>query len=417
MATNFASYSQMGTHRACPQQWNYSTIRKLKRDDPLDVRVELEFGNWWHAIRAADSIERGRWHESLKRIPEELQTTDDGPRIRTDATDLVDRVMEKAHQWWDGMDADVAEVWMNRIGGDLPSRLKYVNEQWYDQWGEDIEYEHPLAVEFRWRRELPTLSDPDTGEEADPDTAMVGYVDEIYWDSRRKIVVARDHKAHKTLGTQSSADDMMDSQLQVYSWGASPEVTSWGMGSIQAVAYDRIKMVAPRPPSLTSSGKLASRNGEPSISASDLRTYLEWSAGPDGEGVVWKGAMLPKTAAEKEAEKNGETVERRYKEGGVYTTDPAIVERLSDPAARSAWFQRSLTPLNRNIVVGHLRAAVDTAFDMTRSRRRVEESGEAGRNLTSRCKWCPFVELCRAELAGGPGGEYDLTAYNLRQGK
>lgn len=391
MATNFASYSQIGTHRACPQQWQYGTIRKLKRDDPLDVRVELEFGNWWHALRAADSIERGRRKESLKRIPEELQTTDDGPRIRTDASDLVDRVMAEADKWWTNTDAMVAEEWIKRIGGDLPSRLRYVDEQWHERWGDDLEHEHPLAVEFRWRRELPALSDPETGEVADPDTAMVGYVDELYWDDRRKMIVARDHKAHKSLGTQSSADDMMDSQLQVYSWGASPEVSSWGMGQIKAVAYDRIRMVAPKSPKVTQAGTLSK-----AVSDYDLRTYLEFCEGPDGQGAPYPGRK-----------KDGS-------DAGFYTADPAVVENLSDPASRSAWFQRTLTPLNRNIVIGHLRAAVDTAFDMTRTRRRVAESGEAGRNLTSRCKWCPFVELCRAELSGGPDGEYDLAAYNLR---
>lgn len=426
MAESYTTYSQITTHRGCPQRFNYAYVRGLKKIDPEDVKVELEFGNWWHALRAADSIERGSAAGSLQWVPKRLKTVDDGPVIpihtsiaemvdlaAEDSLHLVDEVIAQAEQWWRGLPEAVKDQWIERIGADLPTRLTYADEQWHERWKEDLPFEEPLAVEFYWRRDLPTLSDPETGEVADPDTAMLGFIDELFYDTRRGFVVARDHKSSRELGTRSSVDDMMDSQLQIYAWGASPTVTSWGRGPIKSVAYDRMKMVHPRPPSLTSSGNLASRNGEPSIAASDLRTYLEWSAGPDGEGVPWRGAMLPKTAAEKEAEKNGETVERRYKQGGVYRTDPAIVERLSDPAAQSAWFQRTLTPLNRNVVMTHLRASVDSAFDIRRTRFRVSESSEAARNLTRNCKWCPFVELCRAEMTGGPGGDYDLASMRL----
>lgn len=425
MAERYTTYSQITTHRGCPQRFNYAYIRGLRKIDPEDVRVELEFGNWWHALRAADSIERGAALRSLRWVPEKLKTVDDGPRVpvppaaelfdlsESGALDLKGEVLRQAQQWWKSLSDIVQDVWLSRIGASLPERLEYADARWHERWAEDLPFEEPLAVEFYWRRDLPTLSDPQTGEVEDPDTAMLGFVDELYFDTRRGFVVARDHKTSKELGTQSSVDDMMDSQLQVYAWGASPTVTSWGRGPIKAVAYDRMKMVHPRPPSLTSSGNLASRNGEPSIGASDLHTYLEWSAGPDGEGVPWKGAMLPKTKEEKEAEKNGETVERRYKPGGVYKTDESVVARLSDPAAVSAWFQRTLTPLNRNIITTHLRATVDSAFDISRTRFRVSESQEAARNLTRNCKWCPFVELCRAEMTGGPGGDYDLAAMRL----
>ena len=426
MAERYTTYSQITTHRGCPQRFNYAYIRGLRKVDPEDVKVELEFGNWWHALRAADSIERGLALDSLQWVPKRLKTVDDGPVIELGTLDelreqfsdegsvkLRDAVLSQATQWWGSLLTAVHETWQERIGASLPERLAYADARWHERWAEDLEFEEPLAVEFYWRRDLPTLSDPETGEVSSPDTAMLGFVDELFFDTRRGFVVARDHKSSKELGTQTSVDDMMDSQLQIYAWGASPTVTSWGRGPIKAVAYDRMRMVHPRPPSLTSSGNLASRNGEPSLSACDLWTYLDWSVGPDGEGVPWRGAMLPKTKEEKEAEKNGETVERRYKQGGVYTRDDAVVARLDDPAAHSAWFQRTLTPLNRNMLTTHLRASVDSAFDIRRTRFRVNESSEAARNLTRNCKWCPFTELCRAEMTGGPGGDYDLAAMRL----
>ena len=59
VAESYTTYSQITTHRGCPQRFNYAYVRGLKKIDPEDVKVELEFGNWWHALRAADSIERG----------------------------------------------------------------------------------------------------------------------------------------------------------------------------------------------------------------------------------------------------------------------------------------------------------------------------------------------------------------------
>ena len=48
----WASYSQLTTHRACPQRWFYGSVLKLGRaEDPNDPKVELNFGLWWHARR------------------------------------------------------------------------------------------------------------------------------------------------------------------------------------------------------------------------------------------------------------------------------------------------------------------------------------------------------------------------------
>lgn len=418
--TLYTTYSRIAVHRKCPQRYHYAYIRKLERVAPDDVKVELEFGNWWHALRAADSIERGLLHDSLQYVPGKLGTVDghEGIDLRDkvpDGTetlealrdlsqrgylDLVGYVMSEAETWWSTLPAAVRETWQERIGGALPDRLRYVDARWRERWADDLVYERPLAVELHWERDLPALTDEATGEHVDPAARMVGYVDEVYYDERRNLVVVRDHKTHKTLGTRTSAEDMMDSQLQVYAWGASPTITAWGYGPVKAVAYDRVRTTAPKQPKLTATGTLSK-----SVTDYDLPTYLSFAAGPDGTGAPWgeEGAYYVS------GKKKGEP------KFGTYHAEDSVVRALSDPAAASTWQQRTLTPLNRNIVTTHLRAAVDTSLDITATRARVAETGAAGRNLTNDCKWCPFAELCRAEMTGGAGGDYDLEAMYLRE--
>jgi hypothetical protein len=279
------------------------------------------------------------------------------------------------------------ETWADRIGEACPDRLAAMYERWHHQWWHsDIKHERPLAVELGWGRDLPAMRDGEV-----PNTRLVGYVDEVYLDARRNLIVVRDHKAHKSLSTQTTADDMMDSQLQFYAWGASPEITSWGLGKVAATGYDRIRTVKAKTPVVTQSGTLSK-----SITDFDLGTYIEWARGPEGNGVPYPGRAKDGSGA------------------GLYQIEPAIVEKLSTPASTSAWFQRTLTPLNSNLIKVHLRAAVDSAVDLAASRRRAKESGEAARNLTSNCRWCDFVKLCRAEMVGGPGGEYELADMYLR---
>lgn len=414
MVQQFLAYSQITKHRACPQSWMYAYMRKLEKADPLETKVELEFGNWWHALRAADSIERGLAVDSLQWTPQALTTVDDGPRLglpdlaelkeqyAAGEIHLVRRVLEEADTWWKGRTGVEIEAWDDRLGEDLPTRLRRVDAAWRERWAEDLPYEHPLAVELYWQRDLPPLTDPETGKSEDTETTMIGYIDEVYLDTRRNVVAVRDHKAHKALAPRTSVEDMMDSQLQIYAWGASPTVTSWGLGPIRAVAYDRVRMAAPKSPSVTTTGTLSK-----SVTDYDLATYLAFAAGPDGKGVPWGE---PDTFYQS-GKKKGEP------KFGFYQAEETIIAKLSDPAALSAWQQRTMTPLNRNVVMTHLRAAVDTAADVRRSRERANETQEAARNLTKGCQWCPFAELCRAEMTGGAGGDYDLESMWLRPKK
>lgn len=369
----WASYSQLTTHRSCPQRWFYGSMLKLRRlDDPDDPKVELNFGLWWHALMAADSMRRGREHDSLRHTPDEITAGND---VMLMAKGLhTEWVIESSEKAWADLPAEAKEIWLSKLGEPLPDRLRQVYRTWTDRWAVEREYELPLAVELGWGREI-------------TDTArLVGYVDEVYFDTRRNIVVVRDHKTGKQLPSQSALDDMMDSQLQLYAWGAAPVIGEWGMGPISATAYDRVKSVKPTTPRLNKSGTLSK-----TVTQFDIHAYLDWVA----EGQHYEGLAKDGSGA------------------GTYQADPSLIDHLESPAWRSIWHQRTLIPLNANMIRAHLRSAVDTISDIHLTRRRAEQEGAAARNLTGGCKWCDFAALCRAQIVGGPDGEYPLDQYKL----
>jgi hypothetical protein len=377
----YASHSSITTHRECPQRWFYRSVRGLRKIEGDDAAVERDFGSWAHAMWAADALERGRALGTLKWVPDELTTVDDGPTLKA-STATVDEVLGLAVVWWAKQNDAVKSVWLERLGQDLPGRLEYVFARYVERWAAEREAEEPLAVELHWERRLPPVEQPGRGL-VDPKAVLVGYVDKIYRDRRRGIIVVRDHKFHKKLGTQSTADDMMDSQLQLYAWGASPIVTAWGLGPIRATQFDRVRMIKPSQPAVTASGGLSK-----STTDYDLHTYLTWAR----QGVTWgeEGKFFA-SGPRKDLPKFGR-----------YEVEEKEVERLSTPSAIAAWHQRTgPTPLNANIIKAHLRAAVDSALDMqnTYERARIEQA--AARNLGSACRWCDFSELCRTEMFGG----------------
>lgn len=370
------SYSEITTHRRCPQRWVYRYERGLERvPDPDDPQPELNFGTWWHALVAVDAVARGRDHGSLRSAPKRLSFP--GGKIPAEGMD-VRSVLAAARSWWDALTAEAREAFVGRMGEPVADRLSALYDEWRDEWRSEREHERPLAVEMRWERELL------------PGTVLVGYVDEVVYDEERRIVLVRDHKSMRSLPARSAVDDMMDSQLQLYAWGASPQVTRWGMGRIMATGYDRVRSVRATEPKLTLAGTLSK-----SVTDYGLNTYLAWVGG----GVEYPGRK-----------KDGS-------DAGVYRAEESVVERLATPAARSAWFQRTRVPVNTNIVRAHLSAAAATASDIAATGARASEEGDTGRNLGPDCKWCDFASLCRAQMFGGPDGDYDPAEHGLRVGQ
>lgn len=373
MTARKSSYSEIVQHRNCPQKWYYARVLHLVKEQE-DTAPALHMGIAWHALRAADSLERAERWGGLLAEPKEIELL--GQTIQPDEL-TTPAVLDAAITYWQHLDTEAMEAWTKAVGEPLPDRLRTLNARWSEEHAADLEHERPLAVEMGWSRELPNSAD-----------RLVGYVDEVYLDTRRNLVVVRDHKTSKTLGIMSAQDDMMASQLQLYAWGANKRIASWGLGSVTATAYDRVRTMRPTTPRLTKGGQLSKQ-----ITQYDLATYLAWVH----EGQHYEGTKKDGSGA------------------GVYAAEQHVIDHLSSPSWRSNWFQQTLVPINPNIVKAHLRAAMDTMEDIGRTEERGRRDGFAQRNLTDGCKWCDFNALCRAQMVGGPDGTYPLGDYNLKE--
>jgi len=93
-----ATYSSLTLHRRCPQAWKYRYIDGLRRARS-EVTPALDFGSWFHAVRALDRINKGTVEGTLKAHPEEIQTTDTGPTFPWDAS--PSDVLAAAVEYWD----------------------------------------------------------------------------------------------------------------------------------------------------------------------------------------------------------------------------------------------------------------------------------------------------------------------------
>lgn len=369
---DWASYSAIGTFRACPQRWHYAYLRRLERAPDIDdAKVELNFGIWWHAYRAAVSIEEGRELGSMILTPKTIGTP--AGDLSTGTSSLRMNVLAMARDWYKNLPEEHKATWEDKLGEGTPDRLLALDRRWRHQWEADNRNEIPLGVEVKWVRELPD------------GTELLGYIDQVYQDRRRGIVVIRDYKTSKGLATQTAVDDMMDSQLHLYAWGVSPVLAVHGLRA-SALSYDRCNSVKATTPRLNQSGTLSK-----TVTNFDILSYRDWVA----EGQEYPGRA-----------KDGS-------QAGVYQLDEAMVEHLTSPVWVSRWFQRTLVPVNRNLVKSHLLAAADSLADMRATAERTRASGEAPRNLGPACRWCDFAALCRAQMQGGPDGEYDPGDFGL----
>lgn len=397
-------YSALNLHRKCPQAWFYRYEMGL-RSPIVGPAPHLRYGSWWGVLVGVDALERGRKHGSLVIPPRKIRPIDGGPEFDQATVTVVD-VLMAAKDWWEKLDPISQEVSLEKMGETTPRRLRNAFVRWKDEYGEDQKNERPLGLEVFWKRALPV---PDThggwedGSPAEwggkPGVSLLGYIDQIYFDVARGMVVCRDDKFLSSLSNQTALDDMMDSQLQLYPWGVDPLLKQHGIESIKAISYDRVKSVEPSKPQVTGSGGLSK-----SVTQYDVRTYREWAKGPTGEGVLYG----------KEGEYWASGAKKGLPKWGYYTEDPAVVERLSAPQWRHQFNARTLVPYSRNIARAHLRAAYDTATDIWTTQNRAAVALEAARNLSKdNCRWCDYAAFCRAQMVGGPEGEYDLREFGL----
>lgn len=390
-------YSSIMLHRKCPQAWQFRYVLGLSRPETSGAKPYMDYGTWFGAMRSAEALERGRAYGSLIEKPKKLvvmRKTQFREEISFDEAIVTPKqILEACVQWWktEATDDLYIEEWTKTLGEPCPLRLKNGFVRWRDEWGEAAKKEHPLGVEIFWKRALPRPAlDAEwhtQGGKPLPDMVLIGYIDEMYRDVERDILVVRDNKTTSRMPTQSSVDDMLDSQLQFYAWGVTPKLFELSLPRPRAVAYDRAMSVACAKPALNLNGTLSAKS-----KIWDIRTYREWVAA----GQTYAGRK-----------KDGS-------DGGTYVIDPVVVANLTDPAWRAQFHQRTLTPVNEKIVQAHLRAAVDTVTDAWRTAQRTAVTFEGARNLSKdNCRWCDYVSICRAQMFGGPEGQYDLREHAL----
>lgn len=373
------SYSQISAHRTCPQSWAFSHLNRLERDETGNPPVELDYGTWWHALLAADAIERGRDQDTLLFDVPPILSTPAGP-LRTAGVTPREVITAAATWWIEGINQRVVDVWEARLGiADLGPHLTRRFADWKTMWADHLADEEPLAVELVWERDLPGA----------PGVTLTGTIDLVYRDVRRDIIVIRDNKTGKTLEQGStSLGDMMDAQLHLYAWGASPALSLAGLDPVRALSYDRARSTAAKEPKLTTAGKLSK-----SVTDYSAFDYERWvTTAPTYERTKAAGAGT-----------------------GTYEREDDVVERLFSPDELRKWFQRSLDLVNGNVIAAHVQEAVHTARDIKATIAVVTAGGGPGRNLTRACQWCPYAKLCRSQMIGGRDGEYDLAVLGLRE--
>jgi hypothetical protein len=381
----------MMLHRKCPAAWYFRYGLGLGK--PVSGPAPyLHYGSWFGAMRTAEALVRGRATGTLIQKPRKFTPVDGGPEFDMKTVTPKD-VLIAAVEWWKVVSQDplAVEEWVKTLGEDLPNRLKGGFLRWRDEYGEASKSEEVLAVEMFWKRTLPRPAADqswDTGAGDLPEIVLIGFIDELYRDTQRNgMVVVRDNKTTSRMPTMSSLDDMLDSQLQLYAWGITPALHSMEILPPRAISYDRASSVKPTSPKLNQNGTLSASN-----KLFDLRTYREWvAAGQDYPGRAKDGSGA-----------------------GTYVEEPEVVAKLSTPTWRAQWHQRTLTPINRQVIQAHLRAAVDTTTDIWRTMQRTSVTFEPPRNISKgNCQWCDYVGLCRDAMFSGADGVFDLREHGL----
>src|SRR5690606_17441321 len=254
------SPTSLGTYRACPKKFEFSSLRRL-RPAGLTPLITRELGSWWHAVRAADSIARSRKQETPPLyLPDVLSTGDMGPEIPVTDDLTANTVLAAAHRFWEAMPFEQQERWVEKTSAPLPEHLEEMDRRWTEAWRNDFANEEVIAVEVFV--EVPI---------ADTGVVLRGRVDEVYRDKRLGLIVVRDHKTNGTIASSESLDDLLDSQLHLYAWGVSVQL---GI-NVGAVGYDRARSKPAAQPAVTKAGKLSA-----SVTDYDLDAYLAFTDEP-----------------------------------------------------------------------------------------------------------------------------------------
>ena len=424
--TTYASNSSLSVVRQCERKYAYRYPLKVK---PVERESHaMAFGSWWHLVRALDSHTRGLKHDSLVAPTPRLTTVDGGPFVdlhggRADAGGLPAQMLKEveglpsgaaafvvADLWWRTLSQEQTEGWLDWLGGaTLPEALDELDARWRLHYRDALPSQRPLLVEAKWERQV-----------GDTDLILVGRIDEVVHDLARGVTVVVDHKTHGSWPSESDAVlDLMDSQLHLYAWGVSSLLADTPY-SVQALAYDRVRVKRPATPSLTKSGNLSK-----STTDYDLWTYLRWvETGPtyerykkavtDDEREQARGVAADALGIPLDEVTDKQMWEYVDLTATLTEPDPKVVEALSAPEERDRFFRRHLSPVNVAVVKAHLRAAVAGYEHGNRVRAAVRAGEDVPRSPSKGCQWCDYLSVCRAEMFGSIAGDADPQTFGLQ---
>jgi hypothetical protein len=377
----WVSPSRLGTWRKCPKAYEYGYLRRLTVADAA-AQIDRELGSWWHAVRAADSIARAlSQEEPFLYLPSSISTGGLGPELPVLRETNTRQVLDAAAAFWREMSEEDREVWVERTGKPLEAHLEEMNERWTLAWGEASKTEQVLAVEYPFEVRIGTTQ-----------YGIRGRVDEVYYDRERSLAVVRDHKSNRDIPPSEALEDMLDAQLHLYAWAVGQALVK-----VDSVAFDRARSKPAATPVLTKSGSLSK-----SVTDYDVLAYLAFTKD-----------LVPYPGLKKDGSGAGE-----------YDRDWDVVDRLSTPSERDKWNRRTLDPVNKRLVRGHLRELLASSIDMRAAESRYSRA-EVGtrvpfevignaRNLSRySCKGCDFLGLCLDELRTGM--TLDPTEYGLKE--
>jgi len=375
--SHYNGISAVDKFRTCQGSWFMNYVLGIEPlEQNKDARVEPLLGSWWHLLRAADSLERGRSAGTLLDVSGNIEVEGIVSLAKTEAT--LTQVMVHAEEYWASLAGkyttdgeSIQDIWLEVCGSSLPERLAHMNTLWTECHKEETATEKVLAVELHLSRDLPEQYG-----------IFTGTLDEVVYSETLGAVIIRDHKSVNTITLDSTDDDQRTSQLNLYAWLVYPWLVEHGYAGATYLQYDRVRRRAPKVPSVTLAGTLAKTPSD-----YDYITYETWSA----KGVEYPGRKADGSGA------------------GVYYTDPAVSTALRTPEAVSKWVARSTSLVVPNVVRAHLESVADARQDMDKVVERCAKDNRVPLCLSRwNCRLCEYKSLASDIMLMGLDGVKDL---------
>lgn len=383
------SYSSLQTLMHCERQYSLGYLENLEADKAEPIPFLR--GTAFHAVVAADLMQRGAELGSLLNFPDKIKLANDYS-LGIDwnsVPGIVDRkvptvvgwelgpevlltpysVIEHVRVWESQLETERQEEIIAKLNAPLHERLLDMWTRYRAHWADRMASELPLLVEFQWERPAPN------------GILLQGRLDAVVYDTENCLTIVRDTKTHDSWPSEPDAVmDLLNSQLHLQGWGVAPALRELGgrdIGGVQeafvpqAVEFDRARIKKPTTPKLTTRGVLSK-----SITDFDGYTYKNWCESAEA------------------------------KEAG-YEFEQAVWDKAEED--QESWFRRSLKPLSLNAIRAHVMSMQTQAERASKL-----DPKKAAIQPSNSCAWCPFLNLCRAEIIGGRPDPLYPSEYGLR---